>query len=53
MEEHIEAIRFGRFLLKYCFIHWTKDNSLCWMYEGKEYDTVELHEEFIKNSLNT
>lgn len=42
------AIKFGRFLLKYGVHHFDKEGSLCWMYEGKEYNTDELFEIFLK-----
>ena len=44
----MDAIKFGRWLLKYATPHWDADNSLCWLYGDKEYDTNELYDIFTK-----
>ena len=40
------SIRFGRWLLRFAEKAWD-DNALCWMYDGKFYNTDELYEVFL------
>ena len=53
LEDYAESvsIRFGRWLLKNAKEHWS-EGLLCWLHEGKEYNTDELFEVFKKENLN-
>ena len=49
-KEH--AVKFGRFLLKECFMRFDKEGFLYWEYQGKEYNTQPLYEWWFKNLYN-
>ena len=43
---NVVPIRFGRWLLRFAEIAWD-DDALCWLYDGKFYNTDELYEVFL------
>ncbi len=46
-KEH--AVKFGRFLLKECFVTFNEEVFLVWEYKGKQYDTQPLYEWWVEN----
>jgi len=44
MKNH--ALKFARWILKYCNMGFDRNNGLCYQYEGIYYNTDELYEIF-------